>query len=225
MHDNAYTPPPMVIYDYGHIHENDYSPPPPCPVPGPLTVLCPAHPFATFAASPSRCTPFSGKVRLLCVPVPPMSWLGKMVCLSRWTFTTEKKKLRSGKAVVGRLARGSTASLSARRSGAVPCVVVSGSQLKRRTRLLPLSHFVSAVHAHNVSHSNFKCSCHLKRGCWCKGTKRSELRDTFVRFVPSYETHSSVFLFFLFPCDPPCNGVLPTAEGNFFALWRSAVLC
>ncbi|CAN0177986.1 unnamed protein product [Ectocarpus sp. 13 AM-2016] len=32
----------------------------------------------------------TGRVRLVCAPPPPPSWLGQVVCLTRWTLTTDK---------------------------------------------------------------------------------------------------------------------------------------
>ncbi|CAM9682688.1 unnamed protein product, partial [Sphacelaria rigidula] len=33
----------------------------------------------------------TGSIRLICVPQPPASWVGMVVCLSQWTWTVEKK--------------------------------------------------------------------------------------------------------------------------------------
>ncbi|CAM9983349.1 unnamed protein product, partial [Scytosiphon promiscuus] len=35
----------------------------------------------------------TGRVRLTCVPPPPPSWLGKVVCLSRWTLARDKRSV------------------------------------------------------------------------------------------------------------------------------------
>ena len=38
------------------------------------------------------CSMFAGRVRLVCVPPPPPSWVGEVVCVSRWTLTKERER-------------------------------------------------------------------------------------------------------------------------------------